>query len=445
MVQKSQGNHALVIGGSLGGLLAARVLADHCRQVTVLERDAFPPLGEHRKGVPQDRHVHGLLASGSQVLERWFPGISQELTGAGALAGDVVADGRRFFEGACLARFKSGLEGLLMTRPFLEGRLRQRVLALPNVTARQDFRVAGLTVGSDGRRVTGVKGIGTEIAADLVIDASGRGSHSPDWLAALGYPKPVEERVEVALAYTTRFFRRRPEHLDGDIAALIPPAQNGKRGGVMLAQESDRWVVSLIGKFGEVAPPELDGFIAFSRTIPAPYIYEVIKDAEPASDATFMRFPASVRRRYEKLDRFPEGYLVFGDAIASFNPTYGQGMSVVALESMELAATMAEGNEKLAQRFFRRAAKVVDTPWAISVGNDLRSPETVGPRNRGANFINWYMSKLLQAAQTDPIPAVAFFRVANLLAPPRSVLHPRVAWRVLIGNIGPSARRAANA
>jgi hypothetical protein len=162
--------------------------------------------------------------------------------------------------------------------------------------------------------------------------------------------------VEVALAYTTRFFRRRPEHLDGDIAALIPPAQNGKRGGVMLAQESDRWVVSLIGKFGEVAPPELDGFIAFSRTIPAPYIYEVIKDAEPASDATFMRFPASVRRRYEKLDRFPEGYLVFGDAIASFNPTYGQGMSVVALESMELAATMAEGNEKLAQRFFRRAA-----------------------------------------------------------------------------------------
>jgi 2-polyprenyl-6-methoxyphenol hydroxylase-like FAD-dependent oxidoreductase len=107
--KKAKGIHALVIGGSLGGLLAARVLADHCRQVTVLERDAFPPLGEHRKGVPQDRHVHGLLASGSQVLERWFPGISQELTGAGALAGDVVADGRRFFEGACLARFKAAL------------------------------------------------------------------------------------------------------------------------------------------------------------------------------------------------------------------------------------------------------------------------------------------------------------------------------------------------
>jgi hypothetical protein len=125
-------------------------------------------------------------------------------------------------------------------------------------------------------------------------------------------PKPVEERVEVALAYMTRFFRRRPEHLGGDIAAIIPPTPNGKRGGVMLAQEGERWTVTLIGHFGEVAPPELDGFIAFSRTIPAPYIYEVIKDAEPASEPEAMRFPATVRRRYEKLDRFPEGYLVFG-------------------------------------------------------------------------------------------------------------------------------------
>jgi len=125
---------------------------------------------------------------------------------------------------------------------------------------------------------------------------------------------------------------------------------------------------------------------------------------------------------------------VFGDAIASFNPIYGQGMSVAALESEELAAVLQQGSgELLGPRFFRRAAKIVDIPWAISVGNDLRMPETIGPRNIGVNFINWYMSKLHKTAHADPIAALAFFRVGNLLAPPPSVLHPNVAWRVLIG------------
>jgi 2-polyprenyl-6-methoxyphenol hydroxylase-like FAD-dependent oxidoreductase len=139
-----------------------------------------------------------------------------------------------------------------------------------------------------------------------------------------------------------------------------------------------------------VAPEELKGFIDYARTIPAPYIYEVIKETEPVSDAMSTRFPASVRRRYEKLEQFPDGYLVFGDAISSFNPIYGQGMSVAALESVELAAALGEGTQNLARRFFHRTARVVDTPWAVSVGHDLRMPETIGPRNAGTSFINWY-------------------------------------------------------
>jgi hypothetical protein len=216
---------------------------------------------------------------------------------------------------------------------------------------------------------------------------------------------------------------------------VVPPTPEGKRGGVMLAQEGDRWTVTLIGHHGQVAPLEVDGFVEYARTIPAPYIHEVIQHAEPLGEATSARFPHSLRRRYEKLDRFPEGYLVFGDAISSFNPIYGQGMSVAALESIELAASLAEGSDGLARRFFQRAAKVVDMPWAISVGNDLRMPETVGPRNAGVNFINWYMSKLHRAAHTDPVTALAFFQVANLLAPPPSILKPNVAWRVLVGNM----------
>src|SRR5262249_14074276 len=185
-----------------------------------------------------------------------------------------------------------------------------------------------------------------------------------------------------------------------------------------------------IGHFGHNAPADLEGFIEYARTLPSPHIYEVIRNAEPLGEPAQARFPASTRRRYEKLDRFPEGYLVFGDAISSFNPIYGQGMSAAALEAVQLAETLKQGQRDLAKRFFVRASKVVDIPWAIAVGNDLRMPETVGPRNAAMNIINWYMSKLLRAAQHDPVAAKAFHRVGNLLAPPPSVMHPRVAARV---------------
>jgi 2-polyprenyl-6-methoxyphenol hydroxylase-like FAD-dependent oxidoreductase len=275
-------------------------------------------------------------------------------------------------------------------------------------------------VSSGNSRVTGVR-VGSEtLTADLVVDSTGRGSHSPQWLASMGYAKPPEERVEVALAYTTRFFRRCPEDLDGDSAAIVPPTPEGKRGGIMLAQEGNRWTLTLIGHFGQAAPTELDGFIEYARTLPAPFIYDVIRKAEPLGNPMSARFPASIRRRYEKLDRFPEGYLVFGDAISSFNPIYGQGMSVAALEAVQLAETLAGGSDNLATRFFRRASKVVDIPWAVPVGNDLRMKETVGPRNAGVNIINWYLSKLHKAAHHDPVPALAFHRVGNLLEPPPS-------------------------
>jgi 2-polyprenyl-6-methoxyphenol hydroxylase-like FAD-dependent oxidoreductase len=418
----------------MGGLLATRVLADHFRRVTLVERDSFPAEGEQRRGVPQGHHTHGLLASGCRILESLFPGISTELVAAGAVEGDIIRDARWFFEGACHSRFRSGLDGLLMTRPFLEGRVRARVLALPNVAAQAQCDVEGLAVSEDRSRVTGIK-VGGEVQyADLTMDATGRGSHSPKWLEAVGYPKPREERVEIGLGYTTRFFRRNPQDLNGDVGAIIPPTPAGKRGGVILAQEGGRWTVTLIAHFGNYAPTDIEGFIEFARTLPAPYVHEVIRHAEPVGPPASTRFPTSVRRRYELLDRFPDGYLVFGDAISSFNPIYGQGMSAAALQSVELEKALSENSIDLAKRFFARTAKVTDIPWSIAVGNDLRMPETVGPRNAGVNFINWYISKLHRAAHRDPVPALAFHQVGNLLAPPPSILHPRIAWRVMRGS-----------
>lgn len=420
----------------MGGLVAARVLSDHFGHVTLLDRDTFPEVGQQRRGVPQGVHTHGLLASGRRVLEDLFPGISGELIARGAPAGDALADSRWFFEGGCLSRCVSGLEGLLLSRPLLEGTVRRRLLAISNVKATESTLVEGLTASSDNRRVTGVRLQGGEvIPADFVIDATGRGSHSPAWLESMGFRKPEEEKVEVAIAYTTRLFRRRADHLNGDSAVVIPPTPDGKRGGVMLGQEGERWTVTLVGYFGRVAPTDLDGFIEFAKALPAPYIHEVVSDAEPIGDASSARFPHSVRRRYDKLRSFPEGYLVFGDAVCSFNPIYGQGMSVAAQQSEALQQCLAGGDKDLALRFFARASKVVDIPWSIAVGSDLRIPETIGPRNAGVSFVNWYIAKLHKAAHSDPKASLAFLKVANLLAPPPSILHPRVAMRVLRANL----------
>lgn len=428
--------HAVVIGGSMAGLLAARVLADHFDRVTLLERDVLPEGAAQRRGVPQGQHTHGLLAGGRQVLDRLFPGFSRELVARGALTGDIVRDVRWFFEGAPLARPASGMEGLMATRPLLESGVRGRVRAIPNVVVRDGCQVAEPVACATRDRVTGVTlATGDVIDADLVVDATGRGSHAPEWLRTHGYDAAAEERVEIGLGYTTRFFRRDRRHLHGDFGTVVPPTPDGKRGGVMVAQEGDRWTVTLIAHFVPPAPADLAGFLAFARTLPSPDIHDVISRAEPLGGAVTSRFPASIRRRYERLTRFPEGYVVIGDGICSFNPIYGQGMSSAALQAAELQKCLLAGDGQLAKRFFKAAGGVVDAPWTMAVGGDLRYVEVEGQRSGMVKFVNWYIGKLHIAAAGDPKVARAFHRVANLLDPPPSLMQPSIALRILQGNL----------
>ena len=435
--------HAVVIGGSMAGLLAARVLAEHCKHVTIVDRDALPASPEARRGVPQGRNPHGLLVGGLKVLEALFPGLTNELAAGGAITGDLLGDIRFFIEGACHARVTGELSGVASSRPFLEMMVRERVRQLPNVAFRENCAVNGLA--NEKRRVTGIKTSMGELTADLVIDAAGRGTHSPQWLEAMGFSKAEEERVEVGINYTTRNFRRNPRDLDGDFMVIIPDTVAGKRGGVMLAQEGSRWSTTLISRFSTGAPAELDGFIKFAKSLPAPYIYEILRHAEPIGDAVVTRYPASVRRHYEKLRCFPEGYLVIGDALASFNPIYGQGMSTAALEAMVLQTELRKGTQDLARRFFRHVAKVVDIPWGLATGGDLRVPETVGRRTFIGKVMNAYIAKLHKAAHRDPAVALAYQKVGNLLAPPPSILAPRIALRVLWANLHPHSKQARSA
>ena len=437
---KQIGQHAVVIGASMGGLLAARALADFYAEVTVLERDTLPLTDVPRKGVPQGRHAHGLLARGRSVIETFFPGWTDEVVAGGGVRGDIVNDVSWIGHGVTIKSAPSDLIGLLASRPVLEGHVRRRLLALPNVRAIENCAVQGLVAGDGGSTIKGVRvrignGVEQNVTADLVVDASGRGSASPGWLENLGYARPEEEKIEIGIGYTTRLYRRRPTDLGGKVAVVVAGSGPNWRNGTILYQTADSWIVSVGGYFGDHAPDDPQMFAAYTGSLPTSDIHDIVAHAEPLSDFVSYRYPANLRRRYERMPRFPRGYLVFGDALCSFNPVYGQGMTVAAQEAALLQACLRDGDADLARRFFHEAKVAIDTPWDIAVGNDLRHPQVQGPRSPKVRFINWYIGKLHMAAQYDARLAKAFLKVANLEAPPARLLHPAVVMRVVRGNL----------
>ena len=434
------GERAVVLGASMAGLLAAKVLSDSYGQVTVIDRDELPEASTHRRGVPHGRHIHGLLARGQQALEELFPGLTAELVAHGVPAGDMQADTRLFFSGHRLRQAPAGLVVLCASRPVLEGRVRARVRALPNVRLVDRCDVVGLATTPDRRRVTGARllrradGSAEEaLGADLVVDATGRGARTPAWLEALGYPRPEREQVRVGLGYASRIYRLPPDALGGDLAVLHAATPPHPRAGALQVLEGDRWMVTLAGILGDHPPTDPVGFLDFARSLRFPDIYQAVRDAEPLDDPVAFRFPASVRHRYEKLDRFPGGLLVMGDAVASFNPIYGQGMSVAALEALALRRHLEHGTAQRPRNWFRELARVVDVPWDIAAGGDLVFPGVQGRRTAKVRLVNAYLAQLHAVAAHDADLAGAFLRVAGLVAPPGSLLRPGVAARVLRG------------
>jgi 2-polyprenyl-6-methoxyphenol hydroxylase-like FAD-dependent oxidoreductase len=437
MVQRQGQERAVVIGASMGGLLAARVLAETHRRVVVIDRDSLPAAGGQRKGVPQGRHAHGLLARGREVLDELLPGLSDELVEQGALRGDIQSGVRWCNDGHLLCQAASPLQGLCVSRPLLEGQVRRRVASLPNVEVMDGWAVSGLATSPGRDGVTGVHGHGPDgiertLDTDLVVDATGRGSSTPAWLGELGYEAPAEDRVDVHIGYATRTYRRRSDQLDGDIGVVIAPSPPAGRAGVALAMEGDRWIVTL-GGYGDDRPPtDPDGWTAYAASLPRPDVAELVAGAEPLDEPLAFRYPASVRRRYERLRRFPAGYLVFGDALCSFNPIYGQGMTVAALEALALRDHLRSPQAD-ARAFFRSASRLIEAPWQIAVGNDLRFDHVAGHRSAKVRLVNRYLARLHPVAEHDPVVALAFLRAVNLIDRPERLMAPSVAWRVLRG------------
>ena len=439
-MQDTNTDQAVVLGASLAGLLAARVLSERFERVVVIERDVLPPAGGHRRGVPHGRHLHGLHPRGREILDELFPGFSTTLTAEGAVGCDVLGDTRWQLSGHQLRRADIGLPALFASRPFLEGHIRAMVRRLPGVRFLDEHSVCGLTATADKRTVTGVQvrgpgGAPAEIAASLVVDATGRGSRTPVWLAELGYQRPAEERVEIGLGYSTRTYRLRSGAMGGDQMILTAATPANPRAGVLAVTEGGRHMLTVAGIRGDYPPTDPAGFDEFAAGLPSADIAAAIAGAEPLDDPAPFRFPASVRRRYERLAAFPAGLLVIGDAVCSFNPVYGQGMTVAATEAMTLRGLLARDAVPGPRRYFRAVAAAIDVAWDIAVGADLAFPQVPGKRSAKVRLVNAYMPRLHAAAAHDEALAASLVRVIGLKDRPEGLLRPDRVLRVLRGNL----------
>ncbi len=356
------GDHAVVLGGSMAGLLAARALADAYDRVTVVERDELPESAEPRRGVPQARHIHGLIARGQQALEELFPGLTDDLAGRGAPTLDQLRDARLYFQSAHrFPQAESGVVVLSVSRPFLEAHVRALVRSLPDATG---------------------------------------------------------------------LFRLRPDVLAGDQAVIVGPTPPHRRGAGLARIEGQRHIVTLMGMLGERPPTDLPGFLDFAKSLPVSDIYEAIVDAELLDGLNGFRFPASVRRHYERMPRFPDGLLVVGDAVCSLNPIYGQGMSLAAIEALVLRKHLASG-EPSPRRVMRDVAAAIDAAWDMTIGADLAFPGVEGHRSVKVRLANAYVPRLHAASSHDSALATGFLKVAGLVERPEALFRPGVVARVL--------------
>ncbi|MFH8346661.1 NAD(P)/FAD-dependent oxidoreductase [Streptomyces sp. NPDC018045] len=446
--------HAVVIGGGLAGMLAATALLGHVDAVTVVERDRYPAGHAFRKGVPQARHLHVFLTGGQRALEALLPGTVRALTDAGARTLHMPRDLVTRTAAGWQYRFDEGRHTCVsVTRPVIDGVVRDRARqAAAGSKTRLEVLEATEAVGltGDAGRVTGVRvrarggqpagksatdPAERTLPAVLVVDASGRTSKAPKWYADLGRAAPREETVDAGIAYATRIFRPTDPAGAPDIAVNIPGWPGNPRGAVYVPVEDGAWLLTASGVRGHHPPTDDQGFADFTATVGDPYIHGLLPYLEPVSPVHGFRDTSNRRRHYERPGAVPEGFIVLGDANCTFNPVYGQGMSVAALGAVALRRTLESGGLRpgFAGAAQRAIAGASDAAWLGAVGADR--PYASGPQARPGlreRLTNWYLQRLLDRVAADPVLGAAFRDVFCLTAPPSRLMTPRLALRVLL-------------
>jgi 2-polyprenyl-6-methoxyphenol hydroxylase-like FAD-dependent oxidoreductase len=433
-------DRAVVVGAGIGGLAAAAALAGRFRQVLVLERDTLAADTLQRPGVPQGRHVHGLLLGGLRALESLLPGLHEQLLAAGAVPVRIGLDQRLELPGFDpYPQRDLGLSTCSMTRPLLERMVRERVRRLPGVELRGGCRVAALLAATDGLGLRGVRveGEAAEIEADLVVDASGRGALTLDALQALGVPPPHESAIDVDIRYTCAVFALPAQPARGwTVLATRPdPAVSGRRA-IMFPIEGDaRWLLGLGGVAGDSAPTDPAGYLAYASTLRTPTAHDTIRAARLEGDIVRFAFPRNLRRHFERMPRFPAKLLPFGDVICRLNPSYGQGMSVAAQQAERLARALdtlrSTGRPlaELAAEFFGGLDDLLSEPWDVA-RQDYAYPHLADSRPADFAQQRSMRAAIARLAKRDPGVHRISVEVAQLMRPASVWLE--TAWRARI-------------
>ncbi|MFH9352357.1 FAD-dependent monooxygenase [Kitasatospora sp. NPDC017646] len=441
---------AVVIGGGLAGVVAAWALRGFAERIVVVERDRYPEEPVFRAGVPQGRHAHLVLEAGHRALEELMPGINQELTAAGAHRVSASGDLKWLSSAGWMIDYPARMSFLSCTRPVLDKLVLDRVRTEPSIEFLEATDVVGL-LGS-AQALTGVKvrergaergeergserGEVREIPAELVIDASGRSTSVPKWLTELGCRAVPEERVDAGVAYTSRLFHR-PSGVDLGHQAIYlqTKAPDKPRMGVLLPVEGDRWIVSLAGMRGAEPEPGEEGFTKHLSQLRDPGLREMLGDAEPAGEVRGFLPGPGVRRHYER--SAPAGLVAVGDAASTFNPVYGQGVTVSLFCARVLRRTAMRHSAigpATARDARREIAAVSKNAWMMSCAEDVRFAATTGgPTGALIRLQHRYLDKVLHGATRNPEVTAAFHEVLSLVEPPTRLFHPSVVAAVLRG------------
>ena len=434
---------AIVLGASIAGLSTARALSDHFEEVLVLERDQLPEGADFRPGVPQARQYHILLQSGLKQMREWFPGLEQELIAAGAVSFDPTGDVRMRALNQWYPQFPLGSTLLSCSRLLLESTIRRRLRQNPCIRFMEGVEVVGLQSDEERRRVTGVRirnrrsgsthqDTKPVFAADFVVDALGRRSPSPEWLAELGYPAPQESEVDSFLGYVARRYRRKP---GARMIVIFAAPPHNPYGGVIFPEENNSMVAAIWGynkHYPPTDPQELDAFIQ----ILGPEFQKALRGAEPISEVYGYRGTSNCWHHYEKLARWPERYVVLGDAFCAFNPVYGQGMSAAAMAAAALAERVRHGSGSLdgvAQSTLKEISRITESIWLLATNADLAWPDTQGGTVRNSpmhRFGRWYVDRVLEAT-VDKQVRLELVAVNQLIKPASALFAPGIFLRVL--------------
>jgi 2-polyprenyl-6-methoxyphenol hydroxylase-like FAD-dependent oxidoreductase len=438
---------AVVLGGSISGLFAARVLSDAYAEVIVVDRDTLIGVDAPRRSRPQGRHINAMHVRGRLVMEELYPGITDELMADGCPSGDFSGDCRWYFHGRPIRREHIDYLAVPATAPLMERHIRERTQALGNVTFAERHEILGLATTADRARVTGVRVHRLDdasqevIAADLVVDATGRGSRTPVWLEELGYGPVQEERKKIGLGYVTQHYRLTADPWRGDLAIIPVASPESPRGAIFTKTDHNRVELTAYGLLGDHPPTDQAGFFEFIKSLAVPDIYEALSCAEPLDDPVAFRFPTTVRRRYESLSSFPGGLLVTGDAITCFNPVYAQGMTVAALCALTIRQHLRTGAAPDPMRYFRDLARtVIDPPWEMTNTVDLSFPGVEGKRTLKVRLGQRYLNLVQSAATRDVKVTTAYLRAAGMVDRPEALMRPAMVLRVLRNAVhGPAA------